>query len=55
MPDYQKLYYTMFRASEQAIRLLISAQQECGELYLSTSKAEILPLPITSSKNVDEQ
>ena len=35
-PDYKELYFKLFRASEQAIRLLIAAQQECEELYLSS-------------------
>ncbi len=36
-PDYKELYFKLFRASEQAIRLLIAAQQECEELYLSST------------------
>ena len=35
MPDYKELYLTMMRASEQAIRILIQAQQDCEERYLS--------------------
>ena len=34
MPDYQALYFSMFHACEQAISLLIAAQQQCEELYL---------------------
>ena len=33
-PDYKELYLKMMRASEQAIRILAEAQQECEELYL---------------------
>lgn len=33
MPDYETRYFTMFRATDQAIRLLIQAQRECEELY----------------------
>lgn len=57
MPDYKTLYYTMFRATEQAIRLLIAAQQECEELYLRAAEADrnILPLPMADNKNVDKQ
>ena len=32
--DYKEMYLRMVRASEEAIRLLIKAQQECEELYL---------------------
>ena len=35
MPDYQKLYLTMFRATEEAINLLIAAQRQCEELYIN--------------------
>ena len=33
--DYKEMYLKMARASEKAIRLLIEAQRECEELYLS--------------------
>ena len=42
MPDYQELYLKMMRATEQAIRILIQAQQECEELYLRTSEPELV-------------
>ena len=32
--DYKELYLKLFRTTEQAIRLLIAAQQECEELYM---------------------
>ena len=33
--DYKELYFKLFRATEKAINLLIDAQRECEELYLS--------------------
>lgn len=33
--DYKKLYLKLFRATEAAIRLLVEAQRECEEAYLS--------------------
>lgn len=33
--DYRALYFKLFRATEEAIRVLIQAQQECEQLYLS--------------------
>ena len=33
--DYKEMYLKMVRAAEEAIRLLIKAQQECEELYLN--------------------
>ena len=35
MPDYKELYLKLFRASEQAINILIAAQRDCEELVLS--------------------
>ena len=41
MPNYKELYIKMMRASEQAIRILIKAQQECEELYISGPETEL--------------
>ena len=41
MADYQKMYLTMVRASEEAVSLLIRAQRECEELYMSSPDPEI--------------
>lgn len=35
MDDYKEMYLTMMRASEQAIQILIEAQQKCEEMYLA--------------------
>ena len=45
MADYKEMYLKMMRASEEALRILIKAQQECEELYLSAQEAEIISLP----------
>jgi len=34
MPDYKEMYFKLFKASEEAIDVLIQAQQECEALYL---------------------
>ena len=44
MSDYKEIYFKMVRASEQAIRILIKAQQECEELYVSDPEAELTVL-----------
>lgn len=41
--DYKEMYLTMMRASEQAIRILIEAQQTCEEMYLSP-KGKTIPI-----------
>ena len=43
MPNYKELHLKTMRASEQAIRTLIRAQQECEELYVSEADLTVLP------------
>ena len=38
MSDYEEMYLTLMRATEQAIRLLIEAQRRCEEIYLSAGE-----------------
>lgn len=45
MPDYKEMYLTLFRATEKAVNLLIAAQQECEERYLSAPEPGLLVLP----------
>ena len=40
-PDYKEMYFKMVRASEDVINILIEAQRECEELYISMKKTEI--------------
>lgn len=56
MPDYKEMYLRIFRASEQAISILIEAQRECEELYISSPEPElqIIELP-ENEKGVDEE
>ena len=54
MPDYKKMYLILFRATEQAINMLIEAQRECEELYISEPETElrVIPLPdLTNEEN----
>ena len=43
MPDYKEMYLTLFRATEEALRVLIDAQRACEELYLSAPEPELMP------------
>lgn len=45
MQDYQELYLTMIRASEQAIRVLIEAQQQCEDIIINESDVPEPPVP----------
>lgn len=42
--DYKEMYLKMMRASEEAIRILIQAQQECEEMYVSGEEPELIAL-----------
>lgn len=44
MANYKKMYFTLFKASEAAINLLIAAQQECEELYVSAPETKVMCL-----------
>ena len=57
MPDYKEMYLKMFRASEQAVNILIKAQRECEELYISSPEPElqIIELPTETKKDADEE
>lgn len=49
MEEYREIYYHLANATERAIRLLIKAQQECEELFLSVPEtAETLENPPVS-------
>jgi hypothetical protein len=41
MPDYKEMYLKLFRASEEAVNLLIAAQRECEELYMNAPEPDI--------------
>ena len=50
MPDYKELYLKMARASEQAIGILIKAQLECEESYLSSCEPKLIIVPFAAQK-----
>lgn len=50
MPDYKEMYLKMFRVSEEAVIILIAAQQECEEMYISQHKPELKVVPLASKK-----
>jgi len=50
MIDYKELYLKIFGATEQAINLLIAAQRECEELYISSEEnpIKLIDFPVES-------
>lgn len=46
MPDYKEMYLKLFRATEEALNTLITAQRECEELYLSSPEPELKVIPM---------
>ena len=59
MADYEKMYLKMLQATEQAVRILIAAQLECEELFVSSPEPELkvvkLPTPKDDKKRTDEK
>ena len=51
MPNYKEMYLKLFRASEAAMNLLIAAQRECEELYLSSPEPELKVIPLPEPEN----
>ena len=40
IPDYKEMYFNLFRASEEALDILIAAQQKCVEMHLTADGKE---------------
>ena len=57
MPDYKEMYLKMFRAAEEAVNILITAQRECEEIYISSPEPEfqVIPLPSENNRNADDE
>ena len=53
MPDYKEMYLKLFRASEEAVNLLIAAQRECEELYMNAPEPElkVITMPVADAKD----
>jgi len=51
MSDYKEMYLKLFRASEEAVNILIAAQRECEELYLSSPEPELNVIPLPELEN----
>lgn len=45
MADYKEMYFKLLRATEEAIRILIAAQQDCEEQYLSAPESTLKVFP----------
>lgn len=54
MPDYKEMYIKMFRASEEAVNILITAQQECEEMYIRQPESELKVVPLSPEKKGNE-
>ena len=55
MPDYKELYLKLFRASNQAIELLIAVQRECEEWYCSAEDTELEVLDFTKKDHSETE
>ena len=55
MPDYEELYYSMFRATEKAISILIDAQRKAEETILSDETQAIIQLTAQENTNTKRE
>jgi len=57
VPDYKEMYLKIFRASEQAVNILITAQRECEELTISLPESEVRTISLSreDKKGADEE
>lgn len=53
MADYKAMYLELSRKTEQAIRLLIEAQQRCEEIYIADNENNVVELNMCR-KDTDE-
>lgn len=53
MADYKEMYLTLFRATEEAVNLLIAAQQKCEKLYVTSEEPKIVLLSAEDNKAPD--
>lgn len=44
MSDYKEMYLHLARETEKAVRILIKAQQECEEMYISALEENVVVL-----------
>lgn len=57
MSDYKEMYFKLFRACEEAVSILILAQQKCEEHYISSPEPELtmITLPIEKKRRIDSK
>lgn len=53
MTDYKEMYLRMLWATEKAVDLMIAAQRECEELYVSSHGPVLSEVPVLPLKNHD--
>lgn len=53
MADYKELYFRLFSATEQAIRILIEAQQDCEEAVISAPETVLTVLQSQTPERED--
>lgn len=51
MPDYKEMYLKMFRASEKALNIIITARQECEEFYIYNFLPELKIVSLSTENN----
>lgn len=50
MADYKEMYLALFRATEDAVNILIDAQRKCEGSYMTSEGPKIVLLPAEDGK-----
>ena len=50
MVDYKEMYLHLARETEKAVRILVKAQQECEEMYISAPEEDDVALDARQSR-----
>ena len=53
MPDYKEMYLHLMRETEEAIRILVKAQQDCEELYVGDAGPVLRVFPAPDRSEPD--
>ena len=54
MPDYKEMYLKLFRAAEEAVNILIAAQRDCEEMYISDQEPSVIRIVLPNEPDKDQ-
>lgn len=55
MSDYKEMYYKLFKASQEAIEIIVAAQKECEEIYTAGEPPAKRVVPFPAEMTQDDE